>query len=49
MEDVFKSAFEYVSIISVPMGVFTIIALADEIFILIRRAVMVGHTRSRRR
>lgn len=49
MVEVFKSAFDYLSIIMVPMTCLTIVALADEVFILVKRAVMAGQVRSRRR
>lgn len=45
----FRSAFDYLSIISVPLICLTIVALADEIMLLVRRAVMIPKTRSRRR
>ena len=40
MEDVFLSAFEYTMILAVPITLFTITALSDEIILIIKKAVI---------
>lgn len=49
MQDVFLRASEYVSIILVPLIAITVILLADEIIMLIKRAITISRVRSRRR
>jgi len=49
MTEVFRDAMDYFSIIMVPLICLTIVALADEIMLLVRRAVMIPQSRSRRR
>jgi hypothetical protein len=49
VQDVFQNAFEALSSISVPIFCLTIVALADELFLLAKRSVMAARLRSRRR
>ncbi len=49
MENAFMDAFDYLSLILVPLVCLTIVALADEIMLLLRRSVMAAKVRSRRR
>ncbi len=49
MEDVFLSAYEYSMILAVPILLFTVAALSDEIIFLVKRAVITRVQRNRRR
>lgn len=48
MSDVFLAAFEYAAILTVPITLLTVVALADELTLLVKRAVA-PHVRKRRR
>lgn len=49
MEVIFEQSFEYLSVIAAPIFCLTIVALADEIFYLVRRSVTAAKTRRRYR
>ncbi|WP_181023676.1 hypothetical protein [Brevibacillus laterosporus] len=48
MSDVFLTAFEYAAILTVPITLLTVVALADELTLLVKRAVA-PYVRKRRR
>jgi len=49
VRDVFQNAIEALSSISVPIFCLTIVALADELFLLAKRSLISARLRSRRR
>lgn len=49
MDDVFEQAFDYVSVIAAPIFCLTVVALADEIFWLVKRSVTAAKARRRYR
>lgn len=49
MDDVFSNAFGYLSVLTPSIFALTIVALADELFLLIKRSVKAANVRSRRR